>query len=238
MSMRKKLVVVMLIVLALLCLTNSNVMADSFKTTFNPTSAVVQQGSTVDVSINISDIDVGSGIYSLTGILEYDTEVFETITENDIVVANGWSKDFDAQANKLTLGRNGFSNEAVTLATITLKAKQSTQATNATLKLTQIKAGGQEGEVPGQDITCNVQIQSGGIIIQPEPNTTINEPTINEPQDNLTNEIQNIVANEENSSNSDVPYTGVEDYLIPFMAVVVVLGIISFINYKKIDDEN
>ncbi len=239
MSMRKKLVVVMLIVLVLLCLTKSNVMAASFKTSFSPTTAVVQQGSTVEVSINISDIDAGNGIYSFTGVLEYDTEVFETLTDSSIVVASGWSKDFDPQANKLTMGRNGFTSENLTLATITLKAKQTTNATNATLKLTQIKASGPEGDIDGTDITCSVQVQSGGVIIQPDPGANeIVDPTVNEPQENLTNEVQNIVANEDNSSNSDVPYTGAEDYIVPFMAVVVILGIISFINYKKIDDEN
>ena len=35
-------------------------------------------------------------------------------------------------------------------------------------------------------------------------------------------------------NNEDMPYTGASSYIIPLMLAVLTLGIISFVNYKKI----
>ena len=36
------------------------------------------------------------------------------------------------------------------------------------------------------------------------------------------------------TSDDDVPYTGTEDYVLPLIIIAIVLGVISFVNYKKL----
>ena len=59
---------------------------------------------------------------------------------------------------------------------------------------------------------------------------------------NMTsNESNNPVAtqgsNVTTTKNEAVPYTGAEEYVVPLMLIVAILGIVSFVNYKKLDEK-
>ena len=52
------------------------------------------------------------------------------------------------------------------------------------------------------------------------------------------NSVANTVSKESNTTtvnNENMPYTGASDYIVPLMLAVLTLGIISFVNYKKIE---
>lgn len=245
MNIKKKLVAVLIIALSLMYLMTNIVFGYSFTTSLEPSSSTVAKGGTVDIKIKLSGIDAGEGIYNFSAVLNYETSVFEDITADNISIesSSGWQKTYSSDTKKLLLDNASYIKDDQTIATITLKAKSEVQVTSSTFGLTEVKAANMEGEIQGKEISTVIQIGEGGGQIPvtnevPTINETENNPIIGDNNivvdENFANEVNNLI-DEKNESNSDVPYTGIEDYVVPLIAIVIVLGVISFINYRKLD---
>lgn len=220
MNIKKKLVAVLIIALSLMYLMTNIVFGYSFTTSLEPSSSTVAKGGTVDIKIKLSGIDAGEGIYNFSAVLNYETSVFEDITADNISIesSSGWQKTYSSDTKKLLLDNASYIKDDQTIATITLKAKSEVQVTSSTFGLTEVKAANMEGEIQGKEISTVIQIGDNNIVVD----------------ENFANEVNNLI-DEKNESNSDVPYTGIEDYVVPLIAIVIVLGVISFINYRKLD---
>lgn len=226
MNIRKKLVVVLIIALSVMYLMTNIVFGYSFTTSLEPSSSTVSKGGTVNIKINLSGIDAGEGIYNFSAVLNYENSVFEDITADNISIesSSGWQKTYSSDTKKLLLDNASYIKDDQTIATITLKAKSEVQVTSSTFGLTEVKAANMEGEIQGKDISTVIQIGDNTII--GSNNTIVDE--------NFADEVNNLIDGK-NESNSDVPYTGIEDYVLPLITIVIVLGVISFINYRKLD---
>lgn len=242
MNIKKRLIIIVLIVLSLIYLMTKNVLGYSFTTSLEPSSSTVAKGGTVDIKINLSGINAGDGLYNFSAVLNYDNTVFEDITESSIVeeASAGWKRTYSADTKKLLLDNASYVKDNQTIATIKLKVKSEVQVESSTFGLTEVKAANMEGEIQGKEISTVIQIGEGeGAIPVTNEAPADNNPIVigddnSSVDENFANEVNNLV-DDDNTSNSDVPYTGMEDYIVPLIAVVIVLGVISFINYKKLD---
>lgn len=236
MSIKKKLTIVLLIGLSLIYLLTSNVFGYSYKAVLTPESSSVAKGGTIAIKIKLTDIDAGKGLFNFSAILNYDTEVFEEVTSSDIVAntTNGWGVTYSSDTKKILLENTNWVTTEQEIATITLKVKDATTATSATVGLTNIAASNESEEIKYVDTSTTISINEGGAIIIGGDNEVTNEPVINQIS-NESDENEIIIENE-TTTNEDIPYAGSEDYVVPLMAIVVILGVISFINYKKIEE--
>lgn len=250
MNMRKKLGIVLLIGLALIYLMTSNVFGYSFTTSLTPDNTSVAKGGTVVITVNLSGIDAGRGLFNFSAVLNYDTEVFEEVASSNIVAATdgGWTGSYTPDTKSFLLENPNWVTTDQDIATITLRVKSDTTATSATVGLTEITASNESGEITGTDISTTIQITdgTGGGTLTPENTTNGNQIAINTtntttndvPADqNFINEITELTEGND-TSDDDVPYTGTEDYVLPLIIIAIVLGVISFINYRKLDNKD
>lgn len=239
MSMRKKLFVVFVMSVLFIALFTKDIFAASYKTSIVPSSTSVAPGGSITLTIKIASIDAGNGIWNFSAVFDYDTSIFENITDDDVKVDTtlGWSKSYTPDSKKLILENGNFITTDQDLATITLRVKADATATSGTFTLKDVKASNSESEIAGQEVSTTLSISNDAVEPIPPENGIEPENNIVEPDLNFANEV-NEMLNQDTSSNEDVPYAGAEDYIVPLIAIVVVLGVISFVNYKRLDEKN
>ena len=82
--------------------------------------------------------------------------------------------------------------------------------------------------------TANVANETNNTIIVPN----VVQPTVNNTANNVVNNTNNVVpsyVNETNSTDSDIPYTGVEDTIIYFLGAAIILAIVFYIKFESVN---
>ncbi len=237
---RKKIVITLLTVLVVMFLMlGKSFAAGSYSASLTPNNSKTSKGSEVKVTLKLSGISVDGGINALTATLKYDSDVL-SLKKSDVKGMNDWSVTYNEDNNKLAIDSGEPVTEDTEIATFTFKVNDSTSATTAAIQLVSIAAGNSSisEEVKISDITTNISI---GTSIN--PSTSPSESPSTSPVDNTANRVVNNTPSENKTSNSTttkneaMPYTGAENYVLPLMLALVVLGIVSFVNYKKIESK-
>lgn len=237
---RKKIVITLLTVLVVMFLmVGKSFAAGSYSASLTPNNSKTSKGSEVKVTLKLSGISVDGGINALTATLKYDSDVL-SLKKSDVKGMNDWSVTYNEDNNKLAIDSGEPVTEDTEIATFTFKVNDSTSATTAAIQLVSIAAGNSSisEEVKISDITTNISI---GTSIN--PTTSPSESPSASPVENTTNRVVNNTPSENKTSNSTttkneaMPYTGAENYVLPLMLALVVLGIVSFVNYKKIESK-
>lgn len=248
-------VIILLLFLVLTCLMFNKVYAaDTFSATLTPDSSRVSQGSKVKVTLKLTGINVEGGIAHLTAKLDVDDDVL-SVSSSDIKGLNDWDATYNKEKKEVSLSSASPVEEDVEVAEFTFQVKENTSKSSTTIKLTSIEAGNDSSDssVSISDRSTAITI---GRSITPTSSTTPSEsPTTSDRADNQTNKTSNqtnetnMTSNESNTptathgsnvtttKNEAVPYTGAEGYAIPLMIIVAILGIVSFVNYKKLDEK-
>ena len=176
MKMRKKLGIVLVIGLVLIYLMAINVFGYSYTTSLVPDKTSVAKGDSVVVTIKLSGIDAGNGLFNFSAVLNYDTEVFEEVTQASFEASqdNGWTVSYDQSTKKMLFENTRLVTTEQNIGTITLRAKSEVSASSATIGLTEITASNDADSIPGTDISTTVQISdvSSGGGLNPGQNTT------------------------------------------------------------------
>ena len=122
---------------------------------------------------------------------------------------------------------------------IRLKVKGNAETTKATISITDTEVFDPEaiskyettGNLIGyeiEDSKIELQIKgksnNGGLPV----NNSIQNNAIQ--KNNINIDVNTHV---ENKANQNVPYTGIEDYIIPFIFIVVIIAVLAYINYRK-----
>lgn len=134
--------------------------AASAKLQTSISSEKIQPGKEVVVVVKIEDVDaVSRGFNALTGILEYDTNVFETVQSKDFKMLNNWDAIIYNPSNKMfaTAKAEGIkTGEAIF--ELTLKAKSDVEAGDYTIKIKDFTVSeGIEDVVLGEnDVTVEI----------------------------------------------------------------------------------
>lgn len=256
---RKKIVITLLTILTVMALMISkSFAAGSYSASLTPNNSKVTKGSEVKVTLKLSGISVDGGINGVVGTLKFDTDIL-TLSKSDVKGLDGWTVTYNEENKKIEID----SAEAITtdkeIATFTFKVKENTSATNAAIQLVSISAANSTLDDPVKisDISTNIGIGTsiGG---NNNNNNNNNNTTSNETQNETNNSTKNQtnnnasrnsisnsnssvsnnvqkVSNTSTVNNENMPYTGASDYIVPLMLAVLILAIVSFVNYKKIE---
>ena len=256
---RKKIVITLLTILTVMALMiGKSFAAGSYSASLTPNNSKVSKGSEVKVTLKLSGISVDGGINGVVGTLKFDTDIL-TLSASDVKGLEGWTVTYNEDNKKLEID----SAEAITsdkeIATFTFKVKDNTTATNAAIQLVSISAANStlDDPVTISDISKNITIgtsitggnnnnnnnNSNSTPTNDTNNNTNNNTSRNQTTNNTSrnsvsnNSMANVAQRESNTTtvnNENMPYTGASSYIIPLMLAVLTLGIISFVNYKKI----
>lgn len=235
--------VVMLIAINTIALADTNYSAKmSLKS-----DSKLKEGDTVTINVNLTNVNAGNGINTLTAQLDYDTNVFETLTTSDIKSSTNWTPTFASQTNKMTALKNDKVTTDETVFSITLKVKTSisVDTTKVTIKNIVVSGG-----IVANGGTGDINVNDVSIIINKEKNTgtttetnTIkneNTTTKNNVESNTTKNIittntttNNAIVKDNTAAKNTLPKAGLQEYEVITIIIVAVIGLFSYAIYKK-----
>lgn len=247
----KKIVISLLIILVLVfTLSTSIFAAGSFSANLVPNNTKVNKGEEVTVTVKVSGINVEGGIAVINSTLRFDSDVL-SLSKNDVKGLNDWTATYTEESKKITFDRASAVTSDSEVATLKFKVNSSTSATTAAIQLVSITAGNADidEEVKISNITTNISISSPLTTITPTDSpvpTSSETPTISPstvPTVSPSGNNQTIIPTNGNGKNTtsneaNMPNTGDNDnYILPLMGIIAFLGIVSFVNYKRIGNK-
>ncbi len=193
----------------------------------------LKAGDTVTVTVNLGTVDAGNGIDTITGELNYDKNVFETLASSNFASSNEWTPTYAASTNMISLLKNTKVKAGETVLTITLKVKSSISVKSTTITLKDIVvSGGRVADGGTGDITVN----NASVTINAESSSTNTVTPTN--TTNTTNTKTNTIKKDNTvTSKTKLPKAGLEQYGIIAIVVVAIVGIFSYVLYKKTSKE-
>ena len=224
----KKIMSIVFLVMLISILGITTVMATTnFTIGLTADKTTVGRGQTVTITVAVDNFTAGErGINAMKGTLSYDKNVFEEVVSSDLKAQNGWSSITYNGENGLFVTENSeFIAEKQDVFTITLKAKTTATLADTAITIKDVEASDLDTEIYPSDQTITVKVTettSGG------NNNNVNNTTIITPTENST-----VIKN--TSTSEDLPKTGLEDYVLPVIIVVLALALVSYIGYKRID---
>lgn len=239
-------VFIVAILITLVCATIVNAL--SFTVTMTPSNSNVNASNEFTVAIKIANLDVGEkGINTISGILDYDEDVFEPISESSFDKTNAWNPTYNSETKKITLIKGTFVKTEEQVLAITFKTKSDLEdGTVGQIKFTDIVASNSETDITASDTSTSVTIgqesnsntanvkNSENLLITPTNNIT---PVNNTPVVNNTPSVVSSYVNNENPSNDNMPHTGAEDTIVYFIGAAVILAIIFYIKFESVNKE-
>lgn len=238
----KKIICVLIIILTYLCAFNiKSFAADTYSASLTPSSTRVSKGADVTITLKLTDINVQDGISVVEAVLKYDSDVL-SIKESDVKAGDGWAINYNEENSKLTIDRSDSITEDSEIATFKFKVDESTSATTTAVSLVSVAAGNASisEKIKISDISTNLQISSGALQPSSTPTTSPTTTTTTEPSSTPSttpSSTPSTTPSQTTVKEDNMPNTGSEDYIIPLMAIVAILAVISFIGYKKIDSK-
>ncbi len=254
--MKKKLLKVTIIALLLVIMYSTIANAFSFTVSMTPSSSNLDVSTEFTIMVKIANLDVGTnGINTLSGTLNYDEDVFEPINDSSIDGQNGWRPTYNAENKKITLLKELFVKSEENIFTVTLKTKADVpDGTVGKVEFVGIMASNSENDITASDISTSITVggdgqssanitnernSSANLIIRPTNNTIVS-PNINNTENNTVNNTNTYVPgylNQDNSTDEDMPYTGIEDTLVYFVGAAIILAIVFYIKFEKVNKE-
>lgn len=232
----KKLLSVLVIIMLCLALSVNFVYAEhaNLKATLTAdgNNTTVTAGESVTLLVNVSNFTSGEpGISSIYGVLDYDTSIFEEITNDNLSTTfepqNGWGSLMYNSVNKaFTLLTGSFKAEDHTFAKITLKVKETAtaQSTTVSIKNWDMSDGAVDMAPADSSITLRVQAKATP---SPSPSPSPSAKPTATPKVTPTP--------------STMPKTGIEgfdaisQYALPIIVAVAAVAIFAYVRYNKMD---
>ncbi len=248
--MKKKILKIVIIMLLLIMTYTTIVNALSLSVTMETDNTTVQEETEFLVTFNVSNIDVGeNGINSLSGYLEYDEEIFETVNKSSIEGLNGWATDYNADDKKITLTKQNFVKSEEKVFSMTFKTKSEVNGKEGIIKFKNINAGNSEKTIDAKDVSLTIVVgkENGNTANVANTNATIaigantnksNNSSTNASNTNATNNTSNNVVSYVNTANTvknEIPETGVEDTILFLIIGAVIIAIAVFIRIEVIN---
>ncbi len=262
----KGLIIALIAVVVILVLTTQS-FALSFTPTMNLDKTTVAESTEFMVTVKISNIDAGSnGINSLEGYLEYDTKVFDPISQSSIEALGEWTYKYNSDNGKIVLTRLAFVKTEENVFQITFRTKANTSGQKGIIKFKNIWAYNSETEISASDISTTITVSNSPVannVNNSTPQTVVVKPTNNTPQ-NITvkptnnntptnvvpvnNNINNVPVNKTPVNNTPTNNTPVENKAktdVPYtgaddvvVRVIFVVLVVAAISYFKFQSLN
>lgn len=235
----KKIVITLLTILIVMLAMVGESFAATFSAGLTPNASKVSKGDVVKVTFKLSSINVDGGINGITATLKYDSDVLSL--DGDVSELNDWTVTFNENNGNLAFEKQDPITSDEDIATFSFKVAENTSATTSTIKLVSIKGANSslDKDVPISDISTTITI--GSTVASETPST---EPSPSESTTPSTEPSPSESIKPTTTSNGTTVYNGnmadtgsTPSYILPLIIAIAVLGIISFINYKKIDNK-
>lgn len=223
--MKKTLSIVVVAMLVLLLSMGTVNAAQDLKVALssNANNSRVEQGGTVVVTLTLNGFKSGeTGINAFGAVLDYDKTVFETVQATDFVMQNGWTGPTYNPANGMLTSTTGtFVTDNHEVLKLTLKVKANATLGTSVVTFKDVQVAGGDGDImpADQELRLTITAPAAGNTVKPDTNNKVT-PTNTETPTN---------------TNKTMPNTGVEDYILPTIAVVAVVGIFAYVRYNRID---
>ena len=194
-------------------------------------------GKNVTVTLSLSSIDAGEGLSSITvDKINYDTNVFETISASSFAGNNGWNPTYSTKSQGLTLTNNTHVTANGAAVTLTLKVKEGVTAKSSIIKFEGIvaSAGLTTGDINVGTKTLTVNADSeanGGSENTPSTDTSTPSTTT---KANTTNNTSGKVTTAKKANISNLPKAGLETGMVFVLVAGLVVGIVFYAKYKNI----
>ena len=188
----KRTITITLVALIILIFTNIPSYALGFIVGVTPAQTTVSPGSTVDVTISVHTMNIGGdGMKVFSGILNYDTNIFEEITAKDITGLNSWEVSYNAETKKILLDRKDFITEDAEICKITFKVKDGVETENTQIKITNPSTSNNRIDIDGTEGQATISLKklSSGkyeITDDNEIKNVLPNTTVGDLKDNLT----------------------------------------------------
>lgn len=205
-----------------------------------PSSTKLNEGEEITITLELSNIKMGQdGINTFGGKLEYDENVFEKITSDDISSQNNWSIAYNDEetAKKgtflATINTGTSKNQVIGI--IKLKVKTNLKSQDTEIKFTSLSSVA-EDTVKLDDQTLKFSV-TGTVVPDDDKkdddknNTVENTIVIG----NVTNDIEvveNTITVDNTQSNTKLPQTGELDVAIAVLALALI-AVVSYIQIKR-----
>lgn len=250
--MEKKFLKITIITMLLICVCITIVNAYSFTATMTPSSSTVAESKEFTVQVKVSNLDVGTnGINELSGYFKYNTDVFEAINDSSIEGLNSWICTYNKDNGKITLTKTTFVKTEEAVFQVTLKTKSGVTGSEGEISFTNISASNSAQNISAGDISTIITIGTADENVATTENTATNiainitsnllagNTNTNTNTNNVVNNTSNVTpyVNVVESSNSDIPYTGVEDTLVYIIVALIVVAGVLYIKFEKINKD-
>lgn len=223
MKVKQKIQVILLIMLMIAVALSTTVRADNnYSVGMALTSnAKLKAGATITVNINLTSVNAGKGIDAIDASLDYDTNVFEAITTSSMSSTNGWTPTYAPSTKKMTIRKDSKVTSPETVVTITFKVKDTLSVNSTKITLSGITVTG--GRVQDGD-TGDIPVDTAVLTLTAET-----------PSSTTTNTITSNTVKKDNTvtTSKKLPKTGLGQAGIIAIVVVTIVGIFSYILYKK-----
>ena len=193
-------------------------------------------GKNVTVTLSLSSIDAGEGLSSITvDKINYDTNVFETISASSFAGNNGWNPTYSTKSQGLTLTNNTHITANGAAVNLTLKVKDGVTAKSSIIKFEGIvaSAGLTTGDINVGTKTLTVNADSeanGGSESTPSTGTSTPSTTTQD----TTNNQQGKVTTAKKANISQLPKAGLETGIVFVLVAGLLVGIVFYAKYKNI----
>lgn len=254
----KKIVSIMSIIVIIVAMVSTTVWAAA------PTLAIalsvdnkeVYQGDEITLTLRVKDFkDMTEGVMGYTAKIEYDTGFFETLSQSSFATKGTWSAPtFNPDTNLLAADSSTGVKTDSDVFTVKLKVKANALiGGKTTVKITTFKAAESKTEIKAEDASVEISVKEKTTEEKPPVTDTNNlKPDTNNALDitdtNTTNKINNTTNNTNtinntkntvnntntNTSGGNIPQTGEEDWIFVALIATVVIGVVSFVRYRKI----
>lgn len=253
--MRKKIISILLIMMILIATICQVVNALSFTVTMEHKENAVPESTEFAVTIKVSNLDVGdNGINTLSGVLKYDTDIFETINDSNIEGLNRWVPTYDFSTGEIKLTKNTYVSSSQEVLKISFKTKSGVTGKTGTISLSNIVGSDTENDIVASDISTTITVgenadnninvvdNNKGEISTVTGNSINNNEVSNNASNNTANNTVNNAANNTtnkvtNNSVSEVPYTGVDDTIVPVIIAIIAVALVFYIKIEKINND-
>lgn len=215
-----------------------------------PSSTKLNEGEEITITLELSDIKMGQdGINTFGGKLEYDENVFEKVTSDDISSQNNWSIAYNDEetAKKetflATINTGTSKNQVIGI--IKLKVKTNLKSQDTEIKFISLSSVA-EDTVKLDDQTLKFSV-TGTVVPDDDKKDDDKKDDDNKKDDknntventivigNVTNDIEvveNTITVDNTQSNTKLPQTGELDVAIAVLALALI-AVVSYIQIKR-----
>ncbi len=181
--------ITIILILAIIILFSKTVKAESkveMQLTSSDTKLIA--GQSVEVTLSITNIDAGNGIDAIVGKINYDENVFEEITDEELDGQNKWNVQiYNPNTRLFTISKSSKVNKNSDVLKITFKVKEGVTAENAKISISDIVVSGGSVATGG---TGDIKVSETSITIKANQDTEENKGDNNQQENPEDNEQQ------------------------------------------------